>query len=160
MCARTQPVLIVLLASALQVVGASTSFGQSPPSATDHGVVPDDLLTLVVGTRFVAAPTDDLSAKTLFHDARIPLATFNETDDCIDQSSLKVAQDYFTTLGRVMGKAGHYYFVPKAEIEKSVTMCERLHGRPPQALTEKTKIIAFGKVVPTAEAPPLENSIR
>ncbi len=90
-----------------------------------------------------------------------PSPRFNETDHCVDQHALEVAKEYFETLGRVMGKAGHYYFVPEAEISKSVSMYEKQHGRPPQAWVDtKTKIIAFGRVVPTEEAPALEQSVR
>jgi len=159
---RRLQTLAVALASSL-VVGASAAPAQSPSlqTFTDPGVVPDDELTLVVGTRFVGPSADGVSAKTQFTDARIPLSTFNETDHCVDQKALEVAKEYFTTLGRVMGKAGHYYFVPEAEISKLVLMCEKLHGRSPQALVEtKTKVIAFGKVVPTTDAPALEQSVR
>jgi len=137
-------------------VGSPALLGQS-----DHGAVPDDMLTLVVGTRFVGPTAEGTSAKSQFTDARIPLSEFNETDHCIDQSALEVAKEYFTNLGRVMGKAGHYYFVSESEIKKSVAMCERQHGRAPQAWVEsKTKVIAFGKVVPTVEAASLEESVR
>lgn len=117
-------------------------------------------MTLVVGTRFVS-PSVQTSARALFTDARIPLSAFNETDHCIDQQALELAKEYFATLGRVLGKAGHYYFVPEDEIKKSVSICERLHHKPPQVWTAKgTRIIAFGRVVPTTEAPALEESIR
>ncbi len=56
---------------------------------------------------------------------------------------------------------GLIYFVPEAEIRNSVVMCEKQHGLPPQAWVEtKTKVIAFGKVVPTVDAPALEESVR
>ena len=89
----------------------------STQPAADPGVVPDDMLTLVVGTRFVPAPdgADAPSAHALFTRARIPLSAFNETDHCIDQAALEVAQEYFTALGRLLGKAGHYYFVPTTQ---------------------------------------------
>lgn len=149
-----------VLFSCLLLAGASAGLAQ-PPSHTDTGIITDDMLTLVVGTRFVASSADDASAKVLFTDARIPLGVFNDTDHCVDQSALEVAQEYFTTLGRILGKAGHYYFVPEAEIKKAVSMCERLHKSPPQALAGmNAKVIAFGKVVPTAEAAALERSIR
>lgn len=143
--------------------GLGTAAAQSrvAQQAGDTGVVPDDALTLVVGTRFVAPPAGELSAKELFEKARIPLSDFNETDTCVDQAALDVAKDYFTTLGRVMGKAGHYYFVPDAEIEKAIAMCQRMHTVAPKAWTQgKTKIIAFGRVVPTEEAPALERKVR
>lgn len=143
------------------LVCSPSVLGQSPEPPADHEVVPDDMLTLVVGTRFVGSVTDGMSAKTQFTEARIPLSAFNETDHCIDQGALEVAKEYFANLGRVMGKAGHYYFVPETEIKKSVAMCQRLHGHPPQAWVENTtKVIAFGKVVPTPEAATLEESVR
>lgn len=142
------------------VLGIGAGRAQSPPSP-DTRVVPDDELTLVVGTRFVGPSPEGTSAKAQFDDARIPLSEFNETDHCVDQSALEIAREYFATLGRLMGKAGHYYFVPEAEIKKSVAMCERMHANPPKAWAgSKTQIIAFGKVVPTADAPALEQSVR
>lgn len=147
------------LTSSIFCIAATAAVAQS--TLADHGVVPDDMLTIVVGTRFVAPPAKELSAKELFTDARIPLSAFNETDHCVDQSALEVAKEYFATLGRVLGKAGYYYFVPEAEIEKAVSMCERMHRQPPKAWTgNKTKIIAFGKVVPDSEAAALEKSVR
>jgi hypothetical protein len=145
----------------------SAGFAQSPVDSplrqplTDPGVVPDDMLTLVVGTRFVAPSSDDATAKAQFTSARIPLSAFNDTDHCVDQAALAVAKEYFTTLGRVMGKAGYFYFVPDAEIRKSVAMCKRLYQAPPKAwVADKTKVIAFGRVVPTHEAPALERAVR
>ncbi len=146
------------------VLYAFATLAQSPPHLeplTDPAVVPDDLLTLVVATRFVSPSKDGTSARAQFTDARIPLSSFNETDRCIDERALEVAKEYFTNLGRVLGKAGHYYFVPEAEIRRAVSMCERLFGHPPQAWVDnKTKVIAFGKVVPTVDAPALERSVR
>ena len=145
----------------LITVAAAALGSASLAQTTDHGVVPDDMLTLVVGTRFVGPAAQEASPKNQFSDARIPLSDFNETDHCIDQQALEAAQEYFTTLGRVMGKAGHYYFVPDEHIKKSVAMCERLHRGPPKAWNEgRIKIIAFGQVVPTVDAPTLEKSIR
>lgn len=144
-------------------IGLDTCSAQSraPRHAGDTGVVPDDALTLVVGTRFVAQSAGELSAKELFETARIPLSEFNETDTCVDEAALDVAKDYFTTLGRVMGKAGHYYFVPDAEIDKAIARCRRKHTVEPKAWTPgKTRIIAFGRVVPTEEAPALERKVR
>lgn len=144
-------------------LGATATLAQSPllQPLTDPGVVPDDMLTLVVGTRFVAPSQEGSTARAQFTGARIPLSAFNETDHCVDQRALEVAKEYFTNLGRMLGKAGHYYFVPADEIRKSVSMCERLHHRPPQALIDsKTTIIAFGRVVPTLDAPALEKSLR
>jgi len=154
---------VALLSLWLLLAASSAALAQSPPlqPLIDPGVVPDEMLTLVVGTRFVLPSADGISAKAQFADARIPLSTFNETDHCVDQQALELAKDYFGTLGRVLGKAGHYYFVPDAEMTKLVSMCEKLHGRPPQAwVDKKTKVIAFGRVVPTADAPALEQSVR
>ncbi len=133
-----------------------------PKRLIDPEAVPDDMLPLVVGTRFVKPSADRTSsAPALFNGARIPLSAFNETDHCVDQSALEVATEYFTALGRALGKAGYYYFVPEEEIRKSVAMCERLYHRPPQAWVDKeTVIVAFGRVVPTVDAPALEKSIR
>lgn len=144
----------------LSVAAGVSAFAQSPPEA-DPGVVPDDMLTLVVGTRFVSPSSADQSAKALFDAARIPLSSFNETDHCLDKTALEIAQEYFAGLGRALGKAAYYYFIPDAEIKEAVSRCEKMSGQPPQAWAEtKTKIIAFGKVVPTADAPALEKAIR
>ena len=154
---------VALLSSWMPFAGVSPTLAQSPSLQTfsDPAVVPDDMLTLVVGTRFVSPAAGELSARVQFIEARIPLAAFNETDHCVDQSALEVAKEYFTSLGRVLGKAGHYYFVPEDAIRKAALMCERLHGRPPQAWVDATtKVIAFGKVVPTADARALEESVR
>jgi hypothetical protein len=157
MSGRTALVLAMLAFS----ISATPSRSQSPQPPSDAGVPSDDMLTLVVGTRFVAASTESASARGLFTGSRIPLSAFNETDHCIDQQALEVAQAYFTALGRILGTAGHYYFIPEDEVRKAVAMCERLHHRAPQAWADdKTKIIAFGRVVPTADAPALEESIR
>lgn len=157
-------VLIGAVCYALASLSALTAVAQSPSlrkPLTDPGVVPDDMMTLVVGTRFVTPSDDAASPRTLFNSARIPLAAFNDTDHCVDQSALEMAKEYFTNLGRLAGKAGIYYFVPDDEIKKSVSMCERLYRRPPQAWVDnKTKVIAFGQVVPTVSAPALEESIR
>jgi hypothetical protein len=144
--------------------GGSVALSQSPtpqiPSAGEIAV-PDDMLTLVVGTRFIRPTADNRSPRALFEGERIPLSAFNETDKCIDQQALEVAKEYFTSLGRLLGKAGFYYFVPDEAIQKSLVMCERLGRKPPQAwIGNGTKIIAFGRVVPTIDAPALEDSIR
>jgi hypothetical protein len=156
------PQLTVALFALWLLVGISPSRAQSPPlqPLTDPKVVPDDELTLVVGTRFVAPSPTATTARAQFTDARIALSSFNETDHCVDQRALEVATEYFTTLGRVLGKAGHYYFLPEDEIRKAVLMCEKLHGPPQAWVVEKTKVIAFGKVVPTGDAQALERSVR
>lgn len=146
----------------LAASAASAAFAQTAPQTpADPGVVSDDDLTVVVGTRFVAPSSEGLSAKAQFTDARIPLSAFNETDHCVDQQALEMAKDYFNTLGRLLGKAAQFYFVPDADVRKLVSMCEKQHGLPPRAWADnKTKIIAFGAAVPTADAPALERSIR
>ena len=142
------------------VLGGGAARAQSP-APPDTGVVPDDDLTLVVGTRFVGPSPEGTSAKAQFDDARIPLSKFNETDHCVDQTALEIAKEYFTTLGRMVGKAAQYYFVPEAEIRKAIATCERMHASPPKAWVDsKTQIIAFGKVVPTTDAPALEETLR
>ncbi|MEQ1718258.1 MAG: hypothetical protein ABL907_20135 [Hyphomicrobium sp.] len=144
---------------------ALVAFGAlaQPPSLqtpTDPGIATDDMLTLVVGTRFVAPSANETSARAQFTELRIPLSLFNETDHCVDQNALEMAKEYFATLGRLLGKAGHYYFVPETEIRKLVSMCEKLHARPPQGWVDnETKVIAFGKVVPSTDAHALEKSI-
>jgi hypothetical protein len=125
------------------------------------GVAPDDELTLVIGTRFVKPAPEASSAKAQFSDARISTDDFNDTDHCVDQGALEVAKEYFITLGRTLGKAGFFYYVPEPAIKKLIAMCTRLHRSPPKAWVEaQTEIIAFGKVVPDADAPKLERAIR
>lgn len=139
---------------------AGVSAAQSPSTPGSSAAVEEDL-TLVVGTRFVSPAADGGSPKAQFADARIPLSAFNATDHCVDQRALELAMDYFSNLGPVLGKAGHYYFVPDAELAKAASMCERMHGAPPQAWVDtKTQVVAFGRIVPTADAPALERSIR
>jgi hypothetical protein len=160
--ARQCSLLIAMLVSVCGLTaGVDVAKAQSPPRYADPGVVPDDMLTLVVGTRFVGATAADATAKAQFTDARIPLDALNDTDNCIDQRALEAAQEYFTNLGRLLGKAGHYYFLSDEQIKIAAAACEKQHGHPPQAWgTRATKIIAFGRVVPTAEAAELEKSIR
>ena len=131
----------------LLVAGLMTSAGSmfaqtpAPMRPGDPGVIPDDELTLVVGTRFVTAADGEATAKAQFMTARIPLSQFNETDHCVDQVALDLAKEYFTTLGRMMGKAGQFYFLPEDQIKRSVESCEKQHGAPPQAWIEsKTKV--------------------
>lgn len=118
-------------------------------------------LTIVVGTRFVGSTPVGTPANAQFTDARIPLADFNETDHCIDQSALDTATAYFNSLGHMLTKAGVFYFVPEANVREAVRMCEKMHGAPPKAwVADQTSIIAYGKMVPSAEAPALEQSLR
>lgn len=154
MRAPCRPLLgLIAIAATLQV---SPSLGQGTP-----GVTPDDQLTLVVGTRFVKPAPAAASAKAQFSEARISTDDFNDTDHCLDQGALEVAKEYFITLGRTLGKAGFFYYVPEPEIKKLIAMCTRLHRSPPKAWVEaETEIIAFGKVVPDADAPKLERAIR
>lgn len=161
---RRLPSLIAAVMSVATLTLSTVAvLAQSPllePHA-DADVVPDDMLTLVVGTRFVAASEDGTSARAQFTSARIPLSAFNDTDRCVDQQALEAAKEYFTTLGRMLGKAGYYYFVPDDAVRKIASMCEKLYHRPPRAWVDKrTKVIAFGRVVPTVDAPNLEKSIR
>jgi hypothetical protein len=168
---RRRLFLMAVFSSWMVLVGPSAALAQTAPQAPADpgvvadddltGVVADDDLTVVVGTRFVAPSSEGLTAKAQFTDARIPLSAFNETDHCVDQQALEMAKDYFNSLGRLLGKAAQYYFVPDADVKKLVSLCEKQHGRPPQAwVDDKTRIIAFGFAVPTADAPALERSIR
>ncbi len=136
--------------------GAAPALAQAPSAAAPA----DEDMTLVTGTRFVTAATGETTAKAQFMDARIPLAAFNETDHCIDQSALETATEYFDKLGRELAKAGHYYFVPNSQVAAFVSACEKLHGTPKAWVAGKTDIIAFGRVVPTAMAPRIESEIR
>jgi len=159
------PLLVACLLGAWGLIaGVSPAAAQSQPEdgpLTDPGVVPDDLLTLVVGTRFVTAPVSEASLKAQFSNARIPMAAFNETDTCIDRRALEAAQDYFGTLGRALGKAGYYYLVPDEDVAEFASACATSHGQPAKAWArDKIKIIAFGRVVPTDSAAALEESIR
>lgn len=153
---------VAVLLVGISLAGLSAVHAQSPaPAVPGSSAAAEEDLTLVVGTRFVPPGANGISPKARFEAARIPLSAFNETDHCVDQRALEVAMDYFNNLGPALGKAGHYYFVPDAELFKAASMCERMHGKPPQAWTEtKTHVIAFGRIVPTADAPALERSIR
>lgn len=154
---------VAILSAWTLLVGGPVGFAQSPSLRTHSAPSddPDDAVTLVVATRFVASSADDRSPRARFNDARIPLSAFNETDHCIDQQALELAQEYFNTLGPMLGKAGHYYFVANDEVKKAAATCEALHGQPPQAwVSDKTQVIAFGRVVPTEDAPALEQSLR
>lgn len=145
---------IAVLSSLAMLIGASVSLAQtSSPDA--------EMLTLVVGTHFVTQTVGEKSPRAQFNDERVPLSAFNATDHCIDQRALELAREYFDALGRALEKAAYYYFIPDDDIGASVENCEKLHGGPPHAWVEKkTKIIAFGKVVPTTEAPAIEESLR
>lgn len=158
-----QTLIVCLLGPWMLIAAAPAALAQSPSSQTDNdaGTASDDTLTIVVGTRFVGPSATGETANTQFTDARIPLTAFNETDHCVDQSALETATAYFNSLGRVLSQAGHFYFVPEADVREAVSMCEKMHGRPPQAwVADQTAIIEYGKVVPAAEASALEQSIR
>lgn len=145
------------------VIVRGPAVAQSPERAApaDHGVVADDDLTSVIGTRFVANAKADATPKAQFVDARIPLAAFNDTDHCIDQEALAMAREYFDSLGRMLGKAAQFYILPDADMTAVVANCTRQTGAPPKAWVESTtKVIAFGQVVPTTEAAKLEEAIR
>lgn len=127
----------------------------------DHGVVADDDLTRVIGTRFVANTQPDKSPKSQFLEARIPVSDFNTADHCIDQEGLELARQYFDSLGRMLGKAGQFYIVPDADMATVEATCVRQTGEPPHAWkASSVKLIAFGQVVPTTEAAALEAAIR
>ena len=161
--ARSAALAIVAGCTLTLAHGNPAAFAQSaiPEPSAGSGQISDDMLTLVVGTRFVSQNDGETSARKQFTGARIPLSAFNDTDNCVDQQALEVAKEYFTTLGRMLGKAGYYYYVPEPEIKKIVSICQRLYHTPPKAWVDnKTKIIAFGKVVPTADAPALEKAVR
>ena len=159
---RTLPSL--LLGSLIATMLASTmAFAQdgNKPAAHKAGVVPDYLLTLVIGTRFVRTDDASLSPDQQFREARVPLADFNDTDHCIDSGSLDVAKEYFRVLGRMLGKIGYYYHIPSDEIARLRQKCEARLGTPPKALAiGGTKIIAYGRVVPDTDAPALEKTLR
>jgi hypothetical protein len=158
---RSKSPVAYILFSCLLITGVPATLAQSQSKAAEPGVIADDELTLVIGTRFVTRSAEETSPKAQFTDARIPLSKFNETDRCVDEGALEVAREYFNTLGRTLGKAAYFYVVPEDEVRKSVSMCEKLHKLSPQAWVDgTTTIIAFGKVVPTMEAPALEQSIR
>lgn len=162
MAIRTDAIVVTavgMLFSALMMLPASVSAG--PPEQDAAGRAGDDDLTIVVGTRFVGPTPVGTPANAQFTDARIPLADFNETDHCVDQSALETATAYFNSLGHMLTKAGVFYFVPESNVREAVRMCEKMHGAPPKAwVADKTSIIAYGKVVPSAEAPALEQSLR
>ncbi|AHB50229.1 hypothetical protein W911_11695 [Hyphomicrobium nitrativorans NL23] len=153
---------LAVLSVGMSLAWVSAAPAQPPsPSAPGSSAAVEEDLTLVVGTRFVSPETDGVSPKAQFTDARIALSAFNATDHCVDQRALELAMEYFNSLGPTLGRAGHYYFVPDAELAKAASMCERQHGQPPRAWVEaKTRVIAFGRIVPTADAPALERSIR
>jgi hypothetical protein len=154
---RAIPTSLLLSLCCALLAGAAPALaqGRSPaPSA-------DEDMTLVTGTRFVVVAPAESTAKAQFMDARIPVTAFNETDHCIDQGALEAATAYFDTLGRELIEAGHFYFVPDDEVKGMAVSCEKLHRRAPQAwAAEKTRIIAFGRVVPTAMAERVERDIR
>lgn len=155
-CAETSFALLSAVLFAGMVLGHTISHAQSPNKASNNEDV-----TLVIGTRFAAEQREKRSAKSLFFQSRIPIDAFNETDHCIDQGALDVAREYFTDLGRVLlEKVAYFYFIPDSEVAKLNAMCTRLHKDAPKAWTESTKIIAFGKVVPTPDALTLERSLR
>lgn len=161
---RSRPLIACLLLALAGGVGVcfvgntaaqAQSTSPKPPAAPDANDV-----TLVVGTRFVA-PVEGQSPRQQFADARIPLTSFNETDHCLDARALEIAQEYFSTLGTALEKAGYFYVVPEAELLPSLAACERLHGGATKAFVKgQTQVIAFGRVVPTASAPELETSLR
>lgn len=146
----------------LSILAATTPAARAePPGQAQNTNQADADLTIVVGTRFVGPTPVGTPANAQFTDARIPLAEFNDTDHCVDQSALESATAYFNSLGHMLTKAGVFYFVPEANVREAVRMCEKMHGAAPKAwVADQTSIIAYGKVVPAAEAPALEQSLR
>lgn len=153
------PSLALACGAALML--ASITRAEPPAGADQAAGDAGTELTLVVGTRFVGPTPVGTPANTQFTDARIPLTALNDTDHCVDQSSLETATAYFNSLGHMLTKAGVFYFVPEANVREAVAMCERMHTAPPKAwVAGETSIIAYGKVVPAADAPALEKSLR
>lgn len=154
----------IFLVTALFIGSLSqTAVAQSPlePTPFPGGAVPDHLKTMVIGTRFVRTEQDNISPGRRFNKFRVPLAEFNQTDHCVDQGSLEIAESYFRTLGRMLEKTGYYYRIPTEDADRVVSSCEARHGEPPRALAQTgTQILAFGRVVPTKVAPALEETLR
>lgn len=144
-------------------VGGLPALGQGAektiqPSATH---VPDDELTLVIATRFVRGEVEGLSPAARFNGSRVPLSDFNEADTCVDEASIDVAKSYFKTLGTMLEKGSYLYEIPDNEVSRMSAECRERHGVPPVALEKsRTSIIAYGRVVPSSEAPDLEKSLR
>ena len=122
-----QTLSVRLMVAWMLIAAAPAALAQSPPSQTDSeaGTASDDTLTLVVGTRFVRPTAIGTPANAQFTDARIPLTAFNETDHCVDQSALETASAYFNSLGRVLSQAGHFYFVPEANVRRRCRCAKR-----------------------------------
>ncbi len=123
--------------------------------------VPDDLKTIVIGTRFVRPPREDVTPTRQFNDFRVPLSEFNDTDHCIDNGTLEVAENYFRTLGRMLEKTGYFFRIPPDDVNRLKSRCVDRHGMQPRALRNAgTSVLAFGRVVPTKDAPELEEALR
>ncbi|NOT72817.1 MAG: hypothetical protein HOP09_16525 [Hyphomicrobium sp.] len=152
--------IAILFLWSLAVAPAALAQSLSRDHLVKPDPLPDEMQTLVVGTRFVTLSNTKATANDRFKNLRIATSTFNDTDRCVDQRALELAQDYFETLGRSLSKAGHYYFVPDEEVKNAALMCEKLHGPPQAWVATKTEVIAYGKRVPTTDAAALELSIR
>jgi hypothetical protein len=158
-------VVLLLSVSALIALFVSASLAEPPspldPVPFEGGKVPDHLKTLVIGTRFVRSEDSQASPERQFRELRVPLADFNAADRCVDEASIGVAQDYFRTLGRMLETAGYFFHIPPEDVARLTDECTSRHGTTPSALSVSgTKIIAFGKVVPTKQAPALEQTLR
>jgi hypothetical protein len=163
--ARHRPYLsaAAMLAAFALLAADSATRAQSPPQPQpgDTGVTADEDMTLVVATRIVAPTDQSASPKVMFDKARVPEASFNATDRCIDEHALEIAQEYFTSLGRMLGTSAVLYVVPDEDVAQRVAICEKQHGHPPQAwVAGKTQVVAYGRMVPTAAAAELEQSLR
>lgn len=142
-----------MLAGVAVAQGAARS--PTPRAAADAD------MTLVVATRIVEQADAGTSLKAVFDSKRVPESSLNATDRCVEEHALEIAQEYFTTLGTLLGRAAFYYEVPDEEVGRRVEICERMHGSPPQAWSAgKTKMVALGAMLPSAAAVEFEKSLR
>jgi hypothetical protein len=145
--------LYLVLAFAASNSATANLFAQVSETSNDN-------LTLVVGTHFVVSAKVDSTPSTQFANERIPAERLNETDRCIDEGALDIAKDYFSKLGQVLERAAYFYIIPDDDLVGVIATCKSLHSQRPQAWARNVKIIAFGRVVPSPDAPALEQSIR
>ena len=161
----TPRVVCLLIVSTSIGLAGPAAFAEPPspldPVPIERGHVPDHLKSLVIGTRFVRPEDPRASPERQFRQFRVPVSDFNDADHCVDEASIKVAQDYFKTLGRMLETAGFFIFIPPDDVARLTDECTSRHGAIPSALgVSGTNIIAFGKVVPTKQAPALEETLR
>lgn len=153
--------LMTVLAVGSWGLFASVAVAQDTAPSPSRSAPSDDDMTMVVATRIVTLTDPGTSLKVMFDTKRVPDSTLNATDRCVEDHALEIAQDYFNTLGRLLGRAAFYYEVPDEEIGRRVQICEKMHTTPPQAWgAGKTKIIALGSVLPSAAAAEFEKSLR